>query len=265
MATAKINLHFLLLTGVITFLFLHGCAYGSRNAILKTPFDTDTLKGVFVVNNQDAPEKYYNLIKPEDELAISDLQDISLLVRSDRERYTQRTDSYAIFQVNEDGLISLPLLGQVKVAGLNRVEAAKYIQQLYEQKELRKPLIDVRINNLYVVLLGEVARQGKYIINREDYELIDLLGEAGGLTAGANKRSVKIFRGDRKDPEIILVNLQDYGFLKDKNLRLRSRDIIYVEPRRIVSNAQSTQAYSTFFQVGFVLLNTILLIINLSN
>jgi polysaccharide export outer membrane protein len=256
---------YLVLVALAALLFAEGCAYTGRNAILKTPFDVDTLKGVFVVNSKHGQEEYYNLIKPEDELAITDLQDIGLLVRSDRERYTQRTDSYAIFKVNENGSISLPLLGGVKVSGLNRVEAATLIQQLYEKKELRKPLIDVRINNLYVVLLGEVARQGKYIINREDYELIDLLGEAGGLTPGANKRSVKIFRGDRRNPEIILVNLQDYSFLKNKNLRLRSRDIIYIEPRRIVSNAQNAQAYSSFFQVGFVLLNTVLLIINLSN
>ncbi|MDB5021903.1 MAG: polysaccharide export protein [Pedobacter sp.] len=123
----------------------------------------------------------------------------------------------------------------------------------------------MRVNNLYVVLIGEVARQGKYLINREDFELIDLLGEAGGLTPAANKKLVKIFRGDRTDPEVILVNMQDYSFLKDKNLRLKSRDIIYVEPKRWASNAQNLQLYSTFFQIGFLALNTILLIINISN
>lgn len=265
MKLQKAGACFLLTICLAALLLMNGCAYSGRNVLLKTPFDADTLKGVFVVNGKVGQEGYYNLIKPEDELAISDLQDISLLVRSNKERYTPRTDSYAIFQVNEKGMISLPLLGQVKVAGLNRLEAGNHIQNLYEQKELRKPLIDVRINNLYVVLLGEVARQGKYIINREDYELIDLLGEAGGLTPGANKRAVKIFRGDRRDPEIILVNLENYSFLKNKNLRLQSKDVVYVEPRRIVSNAQSAQAYSAFFQVGFVLLNTVLLIINLSN
>jgi len=242
-----------------------GCAYKSRNSILKTPFDTDTVRNVFVVNSVGDTSGFYNRIRAEDELAISNLQDIGLLVRTDKETYNQRTDSYAIFKVNEMGLISLPLIGAVKVAGLTRSEASRLIQQLYESKELKRPLIDVRLNNMYVVLLGEVAHQGKYILNREDYELIDLLGEAGGLTPGANKKLVKIFRGDRSNPEVILVNMQDYTFLKNKNLRLKSRDVIYVEPRSIVSNAQNLQVYSTFFQVGFLLLNTVLLIINLSN
>jgi polysaccharide export outer membrane protein len=245
-------------------LFSVGCAYKGRNSILKTPFDTDTIKNVFVVNGATDTANY-NTIKEEDELAISDLQDISLLVRNERETYNQRTDSYAIFKVNQHGFVSLPIIGPVKVTGLNRTEAASLIQGLYAKKELKKPLIDVRINNLYVILIGEVSKPGKYLINREDMELIDLLGEAGGLSPAANKKLVKIFRGDRTNPEIILVNMQDYSFIKNKNLRLKSRDVIYVEPKRIVSSSQSIQAYSSLFQVGFLFLNTILLIVNLTN
>lgn len=259
----KASLHLLLFCAVVC--SLGGCAYKGRNSILKTPYDADTVKDVFVINSSNDTEGYYNIIKPEDELAISDLQDIGLLVRADKVNYSQRTDSYAIFKVNLQGFISLPLLGAVKVAGLNRTEAATHIQNLYESKELKKPLIDVRVNNMYVILLGEVARPGKYLINREDYELIDLLGEAGGLTTAANKKLVKIFRGDRQNPEVILVNMQDYSFLRNKNLRLKSRDVIYVEPKHLASNAQNLQLYSTFFQIGFLALNTILLIINISH
>jgi polysaccharide export outer membrane protein len=248
----------------ILLLFSLGCSYKGRNSILKTPFDTDTIRNVFVINGLNDTADY-NTIKAEDELAISDLQDISLLVRTERETYNQKTDSYAIFKVNQQGIISLPLLGPVKVSGLNKTEAAGLIQDLYAKNELKKPLIDVRINNLYVILIGEVSKPGKYLINREDVELIDLLGEAGGLNPSANKKLVKIFRGDRQNPEIILVNMQDYNFLRNKNLRLKSRDVIYVEPKRIASSSQSLQAYSSLFQVGFLFLNTILLIINLTN
>jgi len=131
-------------------------------------------------------------------------------------------------------------------------------------KELKKPLIDVRISNQYVLLMGDVGKQGKYVITREDYELIDLLGDAGGLMPTANRKMVKIFRGDRSNPEIIIVNLEDYSFLKNNKLKLQSKDIIYVEPRRVVTNAQNIQAYSTLIQVGLVALSTVLLIINLS-
>lgn len=243
---------------------LTSCGFVNRDVILKTPFDADTSTKAYVVPILSNQEEYYNLIKPEDELAIADLQDITILVRKENLRNDLKNDSYATFKVNAAGEINLPLIGKVMVAGLNRVQAAELIEVKYKEKELKKPLIDVRINNLYVVLLGEVAKQGKYIINREDYELIDLLGEAGGLTPIANKHLVKIIRGDRINPEVIIVDLADYAFLKDQKLRLKSRDIIYVEPRSAALKAHNAQAYTTFFQIGFVLLNTILLVINLS-
>ena len=122
----------------------------------------------------------------------------------------------------------------------------------------------MRIANAYVVMLGEVDRQGKYLIEREDYQLIDLLADAGGLTPNANNKMLRIFRGDRSNPEIIMVNLDDYNFLKDPKLRLQSKDIIYIEPRRAAVSSQKFQAYSTFVQVGFVIVNTLLLIYSIT-
>jgi polysaccharide export outer membrane protein len=243
---------------------LGGCAFVNRDVILKTPFDGDTSSSAYVVKNIDQQSGYYNSIKPEDELAIADLQDITILVRKEHLRNDFKEDTYATFKVNGAGDINLPLIGKVHVAGLNRDQAAQLIEAKYSEKELKRPLIDVRINNLYVVVMGEVAKQGKYIINREDYELIDLLGDAGGLTSIANKHRVKIIRGPRSKPEVIIVDLADYAFLKDQRLKLQSRDIIYVEPRTAALKAHHAQAYSTFFQIGFVALNTILLIVNLS-
>jgi polysaccharide export outer membrane protein len=123
---------------VFLILFLiGGCSYKARNVILRTPFDSDTLKNVFVANAVGDTAGYYNTIMAEDELAISNLQDISLLLRTEKETYNQRTDVYAIFKVNLLGFISLPILGPVKVAGLNRAEAGALIQKLYESKELK--------------------------------------------------------------------------------------------------------------------------------
>lgn len=230
---------------------------------MKTPYDADTVKTVRVINNAPAVADYYNLIKPEDELAIRNVQDMSLIVRN-TEGGNQTQQIYTTFKVSGNGEVVLPKIGAIKVAGLNRTEAAKILQKAYEEKELNAPLIDVRIANAYIVLLGEVGKQGKYIIEREDYELIDLLADAGGVNFNANKKMVRIFRGDRANPEIIMVNLNDYNFIKDPKLRLQAKDIVYVEPRRIASSSQNFQAYSTFIQAGLVVLNTALIIYNLS-
>lgn len=252
-----------ILTVLIFLVLLSSCSFKNRQAILKTPYDADTIRTVSVINSGEIAADYYNLIKPEDELAIRNVQDMSLIVRS-MDGTSQAQQSYTTFKVNAKGEVVLPKIGAISVAGLNRTAAAKVLQKAYEVKELNAPLIDVRIANAYIVLLGEVGKQGKYIIDREDYELIDLLADAGGINFSANKKMVKIFRGDRANPEIILVNLNDYNFIKDPRLKLRAKDIVYVEPRRVASNSQNLQVYSSFIQAGLVILNTALIIYNIS-
>lgn len=247
-----------------TCLILNACSFKNRQAILKTPFDTDTIRTVKVINELPTNNQYYNLIQPEDELAIKDMQDLSLITRIAGEGATMQQQNYMLFRVNADGNVLLPKIGSIKVAGLNRIQAAAAIQNAYAEKELKAPLIDVRIANASVVLFGEVGKQGKYLLEREDYQLIDLLADAGGVTPNANRKMVRIFRGDRNNPQIILVNLNDYNFIKNPHLKLQARDIIYIEPRRVVSNSQDLQAYSSFIQVGLVLLNTLLIIYNIA-
>jgi polysaccharide export outer membrane protein len=245
-------------------LFFSSCSFKNRQALLKTPYDADTVKTVRVINGTANDDSYYNVIKPEDELAIRNVQDMSLIVKKQDGVSSNNQQVYATFKVNASGEVTLPKVGPIKVSGLNRSQAAEVIQKAYEAKELNAPLIDVRIANAYVVLLGEVAKQGKYVIEREDYELIDLLADAGGVNINANRKMVRIFRGDRSNPEIIMVNLNDYNFIKDPKLKLRAKDIVYIEPRRIASSSQNFQAYSSFIQIGLVVLNTALIIYNIA-
>lgn len=248
---------------------MSSCSFKNRYAILKTPYDADTVKTVRVINGIDESKDYYNLIKPEDEIVIRNLQDMNLIMNTgtsgnNSSFYSQQNSNYTPFKVNAAGELTLPKIGKIKIAGLNRIEAAAKIQKAYELNELNAPLIDVRIANASIVLLGEVGRQGKYIIGREDYQLIDLLADAGGININANRKLVRIFRGDRSNPEIIMVNLNNYGFVKDPKLKLRAGDIVYVEPRRVVAFNQNVQAYSSLLQVGLVVFNTLLLIYNIA-
>jgi polysaccharide biosynthesis/export protein len=264
MSYNKLSLTILLFFSFLVFA-MSSCSFKGREAMLKTPYDADTIKTVRVINNIPLEDSYYNLIKPEDELAIRNVQDMDLIVKKlESTNSSTQQQVYTTFKVNADGEILLPKIGNIKVGGLTRSQAATVIQKAYEAKELNAPLIDVRIANAYVILLGETSKQGKYLIEREDYELIDLLADAGGLTPTANKKMVRIFRGDRTNPEIIMVNLKDYSFLKDPKLRLRAKDVVYIEPRRAATTSQNFQSYSTFIQMGLVLANTLLIIYSLT-
>jgi polysaccharide export outer membrane protein len=253
----RLNLVFFL---IVCICLSQGCSYKGRDAILKTQYDSDTVKTVFAINHKSDHEEYYNVIRPEDELSIRNLQNKSLIVGLRLDDLTQ-PQTNTVYKVDGDGNIFLPILGKMRIAGLNRMQAAAKIQMAYQAQELKDPIIDVQIVNMYVTVLGEVNKQGKFLISREDLQLIDLLGEVGGLTTDANKKSIKIIRGDRSDPEVILVNLDKYDFLKDKNLRLKSGDVVYVEPKRGL-NFHNLKGYAGFVQLGILAINCLLIIYN---
>ncbi len=252
----KIKNGIILLSGIV-FLF-SSCATRHRNTLFTSKSDlvTDTIKTVHVINSNEQNTDQYR-IKANDVLAVRNLQDITLITFADgKQTITQLTT----FRVEEDGSVTLPVIGKVAVAGLSRKSAADKIQSLYKQNLLKDPIIEVTVVNLKVTVLGEFMKQGNFLLDKENTSLIDIIGEAGGLTPRANPKTLKIIRGDRSNPELIYVNLKDINSLASKKLILKNNDIIYIEPRGIYNTSDRVQPVSSILQPILIILNTALLI-----
>jgi polysaccharide export outer membrane protein len=207
-------------------------------------------------------------IRSQDILQIRNLQNIKYIVEetpttqsnSGNTTISQQGQTY---QVEDDGDVALPVIGRVHVAGLTRAEAMKLIEEDYRKDVLKDPIIDLRIINLKVTLLGEVKTQGNFPLIKDKTSLIEMIGEAGGLTEKANEKNIKIIRGDPKSPQITEVDLSKTGTLADPRLILQNNDIIYIaENKRAVKNDQ-LQNFNTTVQPVLLLLNTALIIYTL--
>ncbi|HVS90646.1 MAG TPA: polysaccharide biosynthesis/export family protein [Mucilaginibacter sp.] len=164
------------------------------------------------------------------------------------------------YQVDDDGTVALPVIGRVKVAGLTRAEAAKVVEDLYRQKLLKDPIIDLKITNLKVTVLGEIRAQGNYPLVKDRTNLVEMIGEAGGLTEKANEKDIKIIRGDPKNPQITEVDLSKIKTLADPRIILQNNDIIYIaQNKRAVKNDQIIN-FSSTIQPILIILNTALII-----
>lgn len=236
------------------------CATRYRNALFTSKMDraTDTLKSVYVVNGHQESLSTYR-IKSNDILAVRNLQDLRLITPVDNHVSTQAQLTY---RVDLDGMVTLPVVGTLTIAGLSRKEASDKIQSLYKQTLLKDPIIDVSVVNLKVTVLGEFTRQGNFLLEKENTTLIDIIGEAGGLTTRANPKTLKIIRGSRQNPEIIYVNLRDINSLSNPRLILQNNDIIYMEPQGIYGTGERVQNFSTILQPVLLILNTALIIYN---
>jgi len=97
--------------------------------------------------------------------------------------------------VRPDGMISLPLLGDVQATGLTPLQLADQITTKLK-KCVQDPNVSVVISQIHskvVYLLGEVARKGP-IEMTSGMTLLEAISSAGGLTDYANTKKIYILR-----------------------------------------------------------------------
>ena len=206
-------------------------------------------------------------IKSQDLLQIRNLQNRRYIVDEPTTSVTAMTNSDnssgQTYLVEDDGTVALPILGDVKVAGLTRKEAADQIEMLY-RKDLRDPIIELKIVNLKVTLLGEIRNQGNYNLVKDRTTLIEIISEGGGLTELASSKKVKIIRGGMEDPQIFEVDLRDVKALSDPRTILQNNDIIYIAKNSRAKRSDRLHSISSILQPIIILLNTALIIYTLN-
>jgi polysaccharide export outer membrane protein len=207
-------------------------------------------------------------IKPQDLLQIRNLQNIKYVVDESPSASGTGGSGVAgtgqVYQVEEDGTIALPVIGHIPVSGLTRVQAAKLIEDLYRKNLLKDPIIELKITNLKVTLLGEFKGQGNFPLVKDRTTLVEMIGQAGGLSDKANETNIKIIRGDQKNPQVTYINLRDIQSINDPRAILQNGDIVYASPNKRSIRNDNLQNISTLAQPILLLFNTALLVLSLS-
>jgi polysaccharide export outer membrane protein len=245
------------------FLIFTSCSDRQYQALFQ---EKDSLRDSTVQKNPLTFDQYR--IKSQDILEIRNLQNsksivdvnpVAGIVSSQGGASTQPET----FQVEEDGTVALPLLGHVQVAGLTRFEAQKLVEGLYRKTVLKYPIIELKIINLKVTILGEIKAQGNYVLTKDKTTLVELIGEAGGLTDKANEKNIKIIRGTEKKNQVTEVDLNDIQSINDPGTLLQSGDIVYVAQNKRAARSDNLQSFSIIVQPALILFNTALIIFTL--
>ena len=97
--------------------------------------------------------------------------------------------------VRPDGMISLPLLGDVQASGLTPLQLAEQIAAKLK-KYVQDPNVTVVISQIHskvVYMLGEVGKKGP-IEMTPGMTLLEAISSAGGLTDYANSKKMYVLR-----------------------------------------------------------------------
>jgi polysaccharide export outer membrane protein len=135
-------------------------------------------------------------------------------------------------RVSEDGLITVALLGEVKVGGLTKSGLEKKLTQLFKERFLKNPQVTVFIKEYrsrIVSILGAVNEPGDYeLLGRQT--LLQMISQAGGLTEEAGREIIVIRKqpdGSNTSQEIPVEDLVEKGDVK-LNIVLKPGDIINI-------------------------------------
>jgi polysaccharide export outer membrane protein len=132
-----------------------------------------------------------NAAKPpmDDSYVIGELDSISVVVWKE-EGLTDRS-----VLVRPDGMISLPLIGDIKASGKTPMQLAKEIGELLK-KFVQDPNVTVFLNQMNskkIYLIGEIGHTGP-IMMTPGMTLLEAIGTAGGINEFANAKKIYILR-----------------------------------------------------------------------
>jgi polysaccharide export outer membrane protein len=143
----------------------------------------------------------------------------------------KNADLTRVMQVLPDGMISFPLIGELKVAGVTVAQLKKSLQDKLTPF-VPDPEISVevqRVNSMIVYVIGRINRPGHFELVG-NMNVLQALAMAGGLTPFAKRDEIKVLRKE-KDKTVEYVFDYDAVTMDEnhsQNILLRRGDVVVV-------------------------------------
>lgn len=132
------------------------------------------------------------------------------------------------YLVQDNGVVRVPLLGNVKLEGFKLTQADSLLEKAYNNF-YAEPFVETKFVNKRVVVLG--ASGGHVIpLQNENMNLIEVIALAGGANNTARVGNIRLIRGDLQKPEVYLIDLSTVEGMTRSTLQVKANDIIYIEP-----------------------------------
>jgi polysaccharide biosynthesis/export protein len=146
--------------------------------------------------------------------------------------YWREKEVSAEVVVRPDGMISLPLLNDVKAAGLTPEQLRQAVNEAAKKYFQEEPSVTINIkaiNSRKVFITGSVAKPGPYLLTAPT-TVVQLIAMAGGLTEFANQKNISVMRTENGKPARYPFNYKDVSQGKNlrQNIELKPGDTVIV-------------------------------------
>lgn len=222
---------------LLSFSGFFSCSILNKSRMLKTPinYEFDTVKDSLM------NEEYYVDVDDEISLQLFSNNGFSIIrlgqgggnqgggAGGNQGGGGQNGQIGMFFKVRPDSTIKIPVIGNVKVVGLNITQ----LEELIESKltnQFKDPFVIARISNRRIFVFKSGNSSSIYQLQNQNTTLFEVLAATGGIPNDGNASRIKIIRGNPNNPEIFLIDLSRIDGIKDANIIMQAGDIVYVDP-----------------------------------
>lgn len=149
------------------------------------------------------------------------------------------------YLIDQEGNIAFPVVGKIALAGLTTRQAKDRISGKLVTL-LKDPVVELRILNFKVVVLGDVASPGTVIAPGHNISILEAMAAAGDVTITGDKENVMLIRNDNNGTQThVHLNLTSRDILTSPYYYLQQGDVLYVKPTpvRLQQNNEFLRIY----------------------
>ncbi len=175
---------------------------------------------------------------------------------------TGSTGQLIDYLIDIDGNIDFPVLGKIKLLGLTVEEAKELIKGKLSEGYLKDPIVNIRIVNFRISVLGAVNNPGTYTISGERITIMEALGLAGDLNIKGRRDNILVIRDFNGTKTYTRVDLTNKEVFNSPVYYLTQNDVVYVEPNNsAISNASGDTRIGTIISITSFILTTALIFV----
>jgi polysaccharide export outer membrane protein len=131
--------------------------------------------------------------------------------------------------IDQKGFITVPFIGEIQ-ADKRKISDLKNEITTKLREYITDPIVNVKLVNFKVTVLGEVRDPGTINIPNEKINLIELIGIANGITSTADLRNAKLIREIDDQIKEYTIDLSKSEIVYSDKYFLRQNDILYIPP-----------------------------------
>ena len=131
--------------------------------------------------------------------------------------------------VRVDGMITVPLIGDVRAAGLTSMELSLVVQDKLA-RFVNNPSVTIGVTgaqSAQFFIVGRVSRPGAFPLEKPT-TFLQALALSGGFTEFAKTDRVLVFRAGEAQPRVVNYKKLEAGTDPGENITLRSGDTLVV-------------------------------------